>query len=96
MWYTTPYPVLGLASASPSAPASVSSTSSRRLRQYVGLALVVLAYVGGIIGWTWAVQTVDPPPSAPRDSTAVTAPAPGSTGPAAVPAAARSVSSPER
>lgn len=30
------------------------------LRQYVGIAVVALAYLGGIVGWTWAVLHVAP------------------------------------
>lgn len=45
--------------------------SSRRVRQYAGLALVILAYIGGIIGWSWAVQSVEAPDAPPADSTAV-------------------------
>jgi hypothetical protein len=41
----------------------VSDTDSRA-RQYAGLALVIIAYVGGIIGWSWATLTVDPDPAA--------------------------------
>jgi len=35
------------------------SDGSRRYRQYAGLALVLIAYVGGIIGWSCAVVRVD-------------------------------------
>jgi hypothetical protein len=52
------------------------SSSSRRVRQYVGLALVILTYIGGIVGWTWAVQTVDADRAAPRDTTEVVVPEP--------------------
>lgn len=41
------------------------SASSRRIRQYVGLAIVVTAYVGGMIGWSWAALTVESEPGAP-------------------------------
>jgi len=37
-------------------------------RQYAGLAFVILTYVGGIIGWSCAVQRVDP--SSPPDGAA--------------------------
>lgn len=30
------------------------------LRQYAGIAVVALAYLGGIVGWTWAVVHVAP------------------------------------
>ncbi|MFB6249908.1 MAG: hypothetical protein ABEL97_15205 [Salinibacter sp.] len=52
----------------------MSSSASRRVRQYVGLALVILAYLGGIVGWTWAVQTIDADRSSPADTTEVVAP----------------------
>lgn len=45
---------------------------SRRHRQYIGLAVVILAYVGGIIGWSWAVCSLDPATAeAPADTTSV-------------------------
>lgn len=44
---------------------------SRRIRQYVGLALLVVAYVGGIIGWTWATLQIDKSEPAPPDTTQV-------------------------
>jgi hypothetical protein len=40
------------------------SDTKRRYRQYVGFAVVIVAYVGGIIGWSWAALTVDSNPSA--------------------------------
>jgi drug/metabolite transporter (DMT)-like permease len=58
------------------------SSSSRRVRQYVGLALVILAYLGGSVGWTWAVQTVDADRAAPTDTTEVVVPGPGDAPPA--------------
>jgi len=58
-------------------------SSSRRYRQYAGLALVLLAYLGGILGWTWAVQTVETDRSSPVDTTAVEATVPAPPGPAA-------------
>lgn len=39
------------------------SDGSHRYRQYAGLALVTIAYVGGIIGWSCAVLQVDARPS---------------------------------
>lgn len=43
-----------------SQPASATvSSSAHRIRQYAGIALVVVAYVGGILAWSWAVWTVD-------------------------------------
>lgn len=36
-----------------------------RTRQYAGLAFVIVAYLGGIIGWSWAALTVDPAPTPP-------------------------------
>ena len=36
-------------------------------RQYAGLALVILAYVGGILGWSWAVWQIESS-SPPADS----------------------------
>lgn len=59
------------------------STSSRRVRQYVGLALVIFAYLGGIVGWTWAVQTVDADRSPSRDTTEVVVPDRGAGAPSA-------------
>lgn len=41
------------------------SDSSQRLRQYAGLAVVIVAFVGGIVGWSWAAFSVDSTPSAP-------------------------------
>lgn len=41
------------------------SDADSRYRQYAGLAFVLVAYVGGIIGWSWATLTVAPEPSAP-------------------------------
>lgn len=41
------------------------SDSNQRWRQYAGLAFVIVAYVGGIVGWSWAVFAVDPEPSSP-------------------------------
>jgi len=45
--------------------------SSRRRRQYIGLAVVIIAYIGGIIGWSWAVSSLERAPDPPSDSTAV-------------------------
>jgi len=59
-------------------------SSSRRYRQYAGLALVLLAYVGGILAWTWAVQTVETDGAPAADTTAVETPA---ADPVSVPAA---------
>jgi hypothetical protein len=53
------------------------------VRQYVGLALVILAYLGGIVGWTWAVQTVDADRSSPSDTTEVVTPGPDADSPPA-------------
>jgi hypothetical protein len=53
------------------------------VRQYVGLALVILAYLGGIAGWTWAVQTVDADRSSPGDTTEVVVPEPAADAPPA-------------
>lgn len=36
------------------------SLSNVQYRRLVGLTLVVLVYIVGLIGWTWAVLTVDP------------------------------------
>lgn len=36
-----------------------------RSRQYAGLAFVIIAYVGGIIGWSWATLTVESGPTEP-------------------------------
>ena len=41
------------------------SNADSRTRQYAGLALVVVAYLGGIIGWSWATLTVESEPAAP-------------------------------
>lgn len=43
--------------------------SSHRFRQYAGLALILVAYMGGMIGWTWAVQTVDSEGASASDGT---------------------------
>lgn len=42
---------------------------SRRYRQYVGLTLVIVVFVGGIIGWTYATLQVDSSSPAPADTT---------------------------
>lgn len=34
-------------------------------RQYAGLAFLLVAFIGGIIGWSWAALAVDSEPSAP-------------------------------
>ncbi len=49
------------------------SSSDPRLRQYVGLAVVLLAFVGGLVGWSWAAYTTMSGPAAP-DTTAGTPP----------------------
>lgn len=36
-----------------------------RYRQYAGLAFIILVYVAGLIGWSWATLTVEPGPAAP-------------------------------
>lgn len=41
-----------------------------RYRRYAGLAIVILVYLGGILGWSWAVTTVESASTA-ADSTAV-------------------------
>lgn len=46
-------------------PTCTVSDADSRYRQYVGLALIIIAYVGGIIGWSWATFTVDSKPSSP-------------------------------
>ena len=45
------------------------SDRPHRLRQYAGLALVIIAYVGGIIGWSCAVLEVDNQSSSAADTT---------------------------
>ena len=45
------------------------SDRPHRLRQYAGLALVITAYVGGIIGWSCAVLKVENQPSSSADTT---------------------------
>ena len=45
------------------------SDRPHRLRQYAGLALVIIAYVGGIIGWSCAVLEVDNQFSSAADTT---------------------------
>lgn len=35
----------------------------RRSRAYLGLAVLVLVYIGGILGWSWAAVSVDEAPS---------------------------------
>lgn len=42
--------------------------SDQRYRQYAGLAVVIVAFVGGIVGWSWAALSVESGPSSP-DST---------------------------
>ncbi|WP_146109987.1 hypothetical protein [Salinibacter sp. 10B] len=54
------------------------SDSTRRYRQYVGLALVIITYVGGIIGWSWAAVTVEPTPTAPDEAYTRVEPLPSS------------------
>jgi hypothetical protein len=49
----------------------VVSMLSRRHRQYIGLAVVILTYLGGIVGWSWAVYTLDSPADSASDTTAV-------------------------
>ncbi|PSQ91571.1 MAG: hypothetical protein BRD30_03140 [Bacteroidetes bacterium QH_2_63_10] len=39
--------------------------SRKQLRQYVGLAVVIVSFFGGIIGWGWAALSVDSAPSSP-------------------------------
>jgi uncharacterized alpha/beta hydrolase family protein len=51
------------------------SRSSQRIRQYVGIAVVILAFVGGLIGWTWATLTVEPADTAPDSSATGAGPA---------------------
>jgi hypothetical protein len=46
------------------------SDADSRYRQYAGLALIILIYVGGIVGWSWATLTVEPDPTAPDTSQA--------------------------
>lgn len=41
------------------------SDADSRYRQYAGLALIILAYIGGIIGWSWATLSIDSEPAAP-------------------------------
>ena len=41
------------------------SDSNQRLRQYAGLAFVMIAYLGGIVGWSYAVSSVNSEPSPP-------------------------------
>ncbi|MFP4227726.1 MAG: DUF547 domain-containing protein [Salinivenus sp.] len=45
----------------------MSDAASRRYRQYAGLSIVLVAYLGGIVGWSWAAfSAMDE--SAPADS----------------------------
>ena len=53
----------------PHRPLSLVSDRPHRLRQYAGLALVIIAYVGGIIGWSCAVLEVDNQSSSAADTT---------------------------
>ena len=46
-------------------PPSLVSDIDSRSRQYAGLAFVIIAYVGGIIGWSWATLTVESGPTDP-------------------------------
>lgn len=50
------------------------SDSESRFRSYLGLALVIVAYVGGIIGWSCAALTVDSDNSAPDTAQVVLGP----------------------
>ena len=45
-------------------PTLVPDVDSRS-RQYAGLAIVIIAYLGGIIGWSWAAFSVDSAPTPP-------------------------------
>lgn len=45
----------------------------RRHRQYAGLVIIVVAFVGGILGWSWAALSVDREAPPPRDATDTTA-----------------------
>jgi hypothetical protein len=47
------------------------ASSSHHTRQYVGLAIIIIAFIGGIIGWSWAALTVGPAETSavPADST---------------------------
>ena len=52
-------------------PDATVSSSNRRTRQYVGLAVVLIAFVGGLLGWSWAAYTTMSEPEA-ADTTAGT------------------------
>lgn len=41
------------------------SKHGRQYRQYLGLVVVLVAYVGGIIGWSWAAMGVESEPVPP-------------------------------
>lgn len=43
---------------------SVAGRKQRRRLQYAGIALVAIAYIGGVIWWTYASMNIEPP----RDS----------------------------
>lgn len=52
-------------SGSPSANnPSLAARRQRRRLQYAGIALVIIAYIGGMIWWTYASMNIEPP----RDS----------------------------
>lgn len=45
-------------------PITVSDSPSRT-RQYAGLAVVIVVYLGGIVGWSWAVTSLNSEPTPP-------------------------------
>ncbi len=50
------------------------SDSRRRIRQYVGLGLVICMYLGGIVGWSWAVSTVESESATPDTTQTIPSP----------------------
>lgn len=50
-------------------PDATVASFNRRTRQYVGLAVVLIAFIGGLLGWSWAAYTTMSEPGA-ADTTA--------------------------
>lgn len=50
---------------------SKNKTSKDKVWRIAGLAVVGIAYIGGLIGWTWAVRSVPEDDGATQDSTSV-------------------------
>ena len=59
------------------------SDTDQRLRQYAGLAVVIVAFLGGLVGWSWAVLSVEAGPSPPDTTHTRVEPSQASLGPTA-------------